>query len=119
MTWKNDFERLKPHIMAALEYNAGTVSLEQVEQFLESGQYKLWPGKDAVAVTEVCETPNKTFMNIVLGGGNLDELREIDKAIEYVARQFGCAGVTIVGRRGWGKVLPNYREYATVYAKEF
>lgn len=111
-------EKQKQFLADALEYNGGTQTLEQVLEGLQSGQFQFWGNEIAAVVTEINRLPNKTFINIVLGGGDLNELKNIEAAIEDRARAVGFDGVTIIGRRGWGKIFPAYREVATVYLKE-
>ena len=113
-----EFERLKPHFIAAIAYNGGTQTIDQMHQGLYAGKYELWPSANAGAITEICELPNKTYINIVLGGGDLAELQLINQAIEAKARELKLNGVMIVGRRGWKKVLPNFEEIATLLIKE-
>jgi len=111
-------DRLRPYIEAALAYNANTQTFDQVAESLMSGEYQLWLGEQSLAITEVCELPNKTLTNIVLGAGNLTELRATAQRIAEQAKDRGHGGVMIVGRRGWGRVLDGFVETATVYVKE-
>jgi hypothetical protein len=113
-----NFDKYSRYLSEALAYNSGTQSLDDVKEKLDSGKYKMWTKSDAVAVTEICKLPNKVYMNIVLGGGNLEQLKQIDLEIEEEAKQSQYNGVMIVGRRGWLRVLPNFKEKAVVYIKE-
>lgn len=79
----------------------------------------MWASQDAVLITQICVMPNKTFLNIVLGGGDLNEVKQLVELVEDEARASNLNGVMIVGRRGWGKVLPNYKDVATLHMKEF
>ena len=111
-------EKQKKYISDALEYNAGTQTLDQVIAGLESGQFQLWSSENAAAITELARFPNKTVVNIALGGGELTEIQQIVRDIEAAAKSSGLTTVSIIGRRGWGRTLPGYREQATVYMKE-
>lgn len=112
-------EKQKKFLSDALEYNGGTQTLDQVLEGLQSGQFQFWGSDVAAVVTEINRLPNKTFINIVLGGGDLTELKVIENAIAEYARSMRFDGVMLVGRRGWGRVLPGYEEQATIYLKEF
>lgn len=118
MNWKEEFERLKPQIEAALSYNAGTQTLQQVYDAIENGNMQLWPLQNSVLVTEVVKMPNNTLINIVLGGGDLDEIKIGVAFVEQMAKDIGAGGITIIGRKGWKKIFPEYREQFTVLLKE-
>jgi len=118
MSWQEEFERLKPQIEDALGYNAGTQSLEDVKSGLERGQFSLWSNKDSVLIIETMELNSKRFINIILGGGNLEQIKDLVNQVEAKAKELNFAGVMIIGRRGWNKVLLEYKEKATVYIKE-
>jgi hypothetical protein len=116
--WEEEFERLKPQIEGALFYNAGTQSLEDVKARLEDGRFSLWSNKDSVLIIENIELNNKRYINIALGGGDLEQVKDLVNQVEATAKTLGFYGVMIIGRRGWGKVLPEYKEKATVFIKE-
>lgn len=118
MIREQEFEAAKPYIEAALQYNCGTQELGDVKRQLESGEMQLIVGKKSAVVTQISAFPNKTFINIVLAGGDLEELKGIAARIEDASREAGLDGVVIVGRRGWGKVLDGYKVFATVFIKE-
>lgn len=119
MILSDDFNRLRVHVEAAIAYNGGTQTIEDVIRRLQDGSFKLWPSRDAVLITEICKMPSKTFLNIVLGGGDLEEVKQLVELVEDTAKDAGLNGVMIVGRRGWGKVLPDYKDVATLHMKEF
>jgi len=54
-----------------------------------------------------------------MAGGELGELQgEMLPAVEEWAKAKGCAAVEIIGRRGWGRVLDDYREPHALLKKE-
>jgi hypothetical protein len=118
MSWQEEFERLKPQIESALSYNAGTQSLEDVKRKLENGSFTMWSSKDSVLIIESTTLGSKQFVNIVLGGGSLEQIKELVDQVEEKIKGLGFDGVMIIGRRGWGRVLSDYDEKATVFIKE-
>jgi Tol biopolymer transport system component len=118
MSWQQEFERLKPQIESALAYNAGTQSLEEVKERLENGSFRLWSSENSVLIIESQTLGGKQYVIVALGGGNLEEIKEMLDQVEKEAKTLGFDGVMIIGRRGWGKVLPSYGEKATVFIKE-
>lgn len=101
----DEFERLTPHIVAALAYNGGEQTLDDVRDGLASGDFQLWPGRDSVIVTDITETPRYKILNFFIGGGNLDELRQMVNPIEDWAKSQGVSRVCVFGRRGWARTF--------------
>ena len=58
--------------------------------------------------------------NGIVEGGDLEELLEMEKAVEAYASTIGCNSMSISGRRGWLKVFQNdgWQEVCTTIAKE-
>ena len=118
MSWQEEFERLKPQIENALSYNAGIQTLEDVRRKLEDGSFKLWSSKDSVLIIESMILGGNKYVVVALGGGDLEQIKKMLNQVEDESKKLGFYGVMIIGRRGWGKVLSNYEEKATVFIKE-
>lgn len=117
MTLQEEFERCRAWLLAALEYNGGEISIDDVFAGIMSGQFLFLPGQQSAIVYEIHDHPKKRILNFVLAGGNLEELKRNEAAICRWAKSAGCASATIVGRKGWIKRLGGYREVATVMEK--
>jgi hypothetical protein len=116
-----EFERLIPHLEAALSYNDSGHTLDDVKDGLISGEYQLWPGRDSVIVTEYTETPHEKILNYFLAGGNLDELKSMVPAVEAYAKLRGASKVVLYGRKGWQRTFlkdMNYDPKWVVMVKE-
>lgn len=111
------FERCKPWLEAALEYNGGYQTLDDVWAGVSTGVFILVPGYKCAIVLE----PNlvrKKVMNFFLAGGDLEELKELESKIARRCKEEGFDSMTIVGRRGWVKRLDGYKETAVVLEKQ-
>jgi len=96
-----------------------THSLEDVQDAVASGKAQLWCGERSALVTELVVYPRKKVCRIWMAGGELGELHhEMLPAVEEWAKAKGCAAVEIIGRRGWDRVLDDYRQPHTVLMKE-
>ena len=115
----DEWHRLRHHILAALEHAGETHSEHDVLDLLRRNQAQFWPADNSAMVTEIVGYPNGSHCRIWLAGGNYDELRELerDRLIPW-ARSQGCRRIELVGRKGWARRLEDYREVATVLAKE-
>lgn len=115
-----EFKRLSPHIEAALEYTKGTHSIDDIWSGIVEGRFQFWPGEQSAIVTDIEVYPKRRVMHIFLAGGELEELLEMEKAVEAYAHTIGCNSMSISGRRGWLKVFQDdgWQEVCTTIAKE-
>lgn len=73
----------------------------------------------AVLVTEVHEYTSKRVCRLIQGAGEgLHRWKHLVDVIEKWAASAGCTAIEMHGRRGWGKVYPDYAPLYTVFAKE-
>jgi hypothetical protein len=99
-------------------------SFVAVEHAVRVGNALLWIATDgasiqAAAVTELQQTEWRKVCNIVACGGN-DRGRWIRliEGIEKFARAEGCSAVRVIGRKGWSRVLKDYRTHRIVLEKD-
>jgi hypothetical protein len=120
---RQEWERCKPWVQAALERGGDLYAIEDVFQAVCNGDAMLWPGRKSAAVTQFIGKKN-VALNFWLLGGDLNELLdEMRPAIEAWAKAQGCIrvmGVFGTRRRGWTKILPQhgYRPYWQALSKE-
>jgi hypothetical protein len=80
-----------------------------------------WDGKAvcAAAVTQLNVANRRKFCTITTcGGRELKRWLSLISALERFAIAEGCTSVRIYGRRGWARVLPDYRLHSIVLQKE-
>lgn len=104
----NYWEHCKDWIASALEYADGTHNLEDIRVAVASGQMQLWPHDRGCAVTEIVLYPQKKVLHVFLAGGELDAIIGGLSDLEKWAISQGCASVTLMGRKGWGRVLASH-----------
>ena len=74
------------------------------------GELTLWAGEDSILLTQVKDYPNFRAISFVIAGGDLEELREMERQIIPLAKAHGCTKAAIVdGRKGWLKALDGYK----------
>ena len=105
MSDEEDFERLRHHVAAALEYSGGTHKIEDIAEGIRRGQFQLWPGKNSVVVTEIIVYPQLKDLHYFLAGGDLDELQLMRPIIESWGKEIGCSRVSLAGRKGWERTF--------------
>ena len=73
----------------------------------------------AAAVTELQQSEwKKVCIIVACGGADLWDWIKLIISIETYARAEGCAAMRIMGRKGWTRVLPDYRPRAVILEKE-
>jgi len=73
----------------------------------------------AAVVTELTMANGEKFCTIVAcGGQDRDEWMPLIGGLEKYARAEGCTAMRIMGRRGWERLLPDYKPTRVILEKE-
>ena len=110
-------------IRAAME-KGRLSSFTDVEHSVRTGNALLWlawNGENikAAAVTELSQANGERFCTIVAcGGHDRSQWLPMIAGLEAYGRTQGCAAMRIYGRRGWRKLLPEYRTTRVLLEKE-
>jgi hypothetical protein len=121
-----DAHEVWPHVAALVKaaMEKGRLSnYTEVEQAVRSGAALLWLAWEgetikAAAVTEIGEANAEKFCTIVAcGGHDRGQWLHLLEGLEGHAKAEGCAGMRVYGRRGWGKLLKDYRVTRLVLEK--
>lgn len=95
-----------------------------VESDVLAGRALLWLAADGVdiraaAVTQIEHTETRKFCTIVAcGGAHMRNWLHLIKGIEEFARAEGCDATRIIGRKGWQRMLNDYRATRVILQKE-
>lgn len=109
----------------AIERSQGDHSLETTLEALKSGHSQLWvihgeDGITAAAITSIAVYPTgqKWLEVAFLGGCDAEEWVRVamDAAMTF-ARERGCKGSGIIGRRGWQRHFPDFEEAGVILRK--
>ena len=60
----------------------------------------------------------KNTLRIALGGGDMDDMKEIFVNIEDFAKSRHFNAIDILGREGWLKILPGFKKQCVLMRKE-
>jgi hypothetical protein len=110
-----------PLLMPAIAWS-GDARPEDVEAELNAGRAQLWIATDGVPHVAVVTRLRSTEAGLVCeiwltGGRDRRAWLHFIAVIEAAARERGCIKIEIVGRRGWSRVLRDYRQTAVVLEK--
>ena len=116
-----------PHVAALIKaaMEKGRLSsFADVEHAVRNGNALLWLAWNgetvkAAAVTELAVANGEKFCTIVAcGGHDRAQWLPLLAGLETYGRAQGCAAMRIYGRRGWLKLLPEYRTTRVLLEKE-
>lgn len=116
-----------PHVCKMIEKaydktDYGT--FDDVVEGLFRGRALLWvvwrePDVLACVVTQVRPTMHSKVCYIcACGGGQRRQWTHMMARIEEYARGMGCDKIRAIGRKGWTRVLPDFREKLVVFEKD-
>ena len=114
----DEFNDSWPHLKKALRLTGGTHTKRDIFDGIAVGDFQLWPGRRSAALTEVVKYPQIRAVRVFLAGGQLDELKKVERSISKWAQDIGARRIEIAGRRGWVRALDDYNETCTWMHKE-
>jgi hypothetical protein len=113
---------LEPLLEKACAYSEGRFTPESVGLAVTQGEFDLWGAmRDgawlAIAVTCVSDYPSglRVMEVLLVSGEDRQSWLHFEKPLRTQARKWNCHKMQMVGRRGWGKSLPDWRAVATMY----
>ena len=109
------WEEVYPLLEKAQVYAAGELDTQDFFKMIENGDMQLWIAEDdngifAMMLTEFVKYPRKKVMRIVsIGGSEMNRWMKYFPALEAAALSVGCTGFEIFGRKGWLKILKDWK----------
>lgn len=115
-----------PHVAADIRNamdRGGMGSFDDVERDVLNANGLLWiawnaPQIEAAAVTKIDTSNGKACEIVACGGRHSEHWLHILQQIEEFASNEGCDVVRILGRKGWQRVLKDYRVKKVVLEKK-
>ena len=97
-------------------------TIEYIKESLLRAEMQLWTSLEGTQIKSICITqiqihPKYKFLNIVMQAGQLASVEHLHQ-IEQWGKSQGCTRVKLTGRRGWKRVLPDYKETLIKLEKE-
>ena len=102
--WEMQWIRCKPYIEEAIE-TQDSYTIKDVEDKISNGLFHLWAGKKSALVTGFAEYPRVKALNLIVCGGDYEEVEEMLPSIEFFAKSAGCTRLYGGGRKGWLKKI--------------
>ena len=118
------WEEVAPLLEKVKEHTEGEFETDDYLEPLTNGNMHLWIATEysdvkAAMVTQFAIYPQKNILRIVsMAGDDFEEIRGFQDMIEAFAVRMGCSALEMWGRKGWKKLLPDWKDSYTVYTKE-
>ena len=109
------WEEVYPLLEKAQVYAAGELDTQDFFDMVKNGDMQLWIAEDddgifAMMLTEFVRYPRKKVMRIVsIGGKGMNRWMKYFPALEAAALSVGCTGFEIFGRKGWLRILKDWK----------
>lgn len=116
-----------PHARALIKSAMDRTSLgnfEDIEREVLGGLQQLWLAWNGTAIEAAAVTrlvligDRKICILVALGGRDRKRWLPLLAGIEQFARNEGCRAVRIIGRKGWQRILADYRANYVVMDRE-
>ena len=111
---KEAWLKSRKYILEALDRGIDTHSEKDIFYAISRNEAQLWTGQKSACVTEIVTYPRYKMLRFWLGGGDLEELKEMEKPICEWAKSIGCKKSMIMGRKGCSRVKDKDRAYEEV-----
>lgn len=116
--WK-EFCRCWPWLEESIEWFGHTSEKHHVWDNIHSRKHHFWPGKDCAIITKIITYPTGVRLGAFwLAGGDLSELVVMESEIIPWFKKQGCDKVSILGRKGWERRLPGYKQVGVRLVKD-
>ena len=103
-----------PHLARCIPHSEGELELDDFHDYLVKGEMQLWIAVDEVIVaamaTQIVPYPRKRILRIIaIAGDEMERWFHFLPAIEDWALEQGCTALEAWGRKGWLKVLEDWK----------
>ena len=118
------WEDVAPLLEMVKEHTEGELETDDFLEPLTHGNMQLWNATEdkdihAVMVTQFVIYPQKNILRIIsLAGDDFEKIRNFQEIIEGFAIKNECTALEMWGRKGWKKLLPDWRDTYIVYTKD-
>lgn len=102
-------EQVEAWLAPAIERGGNRYHMPEIWKSIEEGRRQLWLGEHGAAVTEILNFATERILHVLLAGGDMAQIRDFEESAAAWGRAQGCTKMTLCGRKGWERVLTNWR----------
>ena len=118
------WDQVAPLLDRVREHTEGELETDDYLGELSDGNMQLWiatenNGLHSIRVTQIAVYPQKKVLKIIsMAGSEFSRLYEFNDMVESFATKTGCSSMELWGRKGWKKLLPDWKSNYIVFTKD-
>ena len=118
------WEEVVPLLARVAPHTEGEMEPDDYIEPLTHGDMQLWvvvenKHVNAALVTQIISYPQKRILRLIsLAGDNFQEIKDFLEMVEVFALKNGCTALEMWGRKGWKKLLSDWKDSYIVYTKD-
>ena len=118
------WEEVVPLLARVAPHTEGELEPDDYIEPLTHGDMQLWvviENKQVIAalVTQIVPYPQKKVLRLIsLAGEDFQEIKDFLEMVEVFALKNECSALEMWGRKGWKKLLSDWKDSYIVYTKD-
>ena len=118
------WEEVVPLLARVAPHTEGEMEPDDYIEPLTHGDMQLWvvvenKRVNAALVTQIIPYPQKRILRLIsLAGDNFQDIKDFLEMVEVFALKNGCTALEMWGRKGWKKLLSDWKDSYIVYTKD-
>lgn len=98
-------DEMRDALASVLAQSGEGYTIADLEAELADGRSQIWIGEQCVMVTTLPREPEGLCLHVWLAAGDMADMLKIEPGIAAWGRAMGCSYASIVGRKGWDRIL--------------
>jgi hypothetical protein len=119
------WEDVKPMLARVTERSEGEMEPDDYLEILTQGAMQLWVATEdnniiIAMVTQIIAYPQKKVLRVIAIAGEkfIEAHNQFNALVEVFAIRVGCSSMELWGRKGWKKMLPEWKDSYIVFTKD-
>ena len=118
------WEEVVPLLARVAPHTEGELEPDDYIEPLTHGDMQLWvvvenKRVNAALVTQIIPYPQKKVLRLIsLAGDNFQDIKDFLEMVEVFALKNGCTALEMWGRKGWKKLLSDWKDSYIVFTKD-
>ena len=118
------WEEVVPLLARVVPHTEGELEPDDYIEPLTHGDMQLWvvienKHVNAALVTQIVPYPQKKVLRLIsLAGEDFQEIKDFLEMVEVFALKNECSALEMWGRKGWKKLLSDWKDSYIVYTKD-
>ena len=118
------WEEVVPLLARVAPHTEGELEPDDYIEPLTHGDMQLWvvvenKRVNAALITQIIPYPQKKVLRLIsLAGEDFQEIKGFLEMVEVFALKNGCSSLEMWGRKGWKKLLSDWKDSYIVYTKD-